>query len=167
MQDLIATANVGSRHGLEGYLKVYSLSGEYDHLINLKKCVLRLRDGSEKEVSVESTKFSGPLFLMRFSLYDDPEKARVLSGSTIMVRREEAAKKEEGEIYVADLHGLSVTNDGKILGVVEATSDGAQALYLHVRTENGIRLVPYLPVYIGKVDLEKGTIEVKLTELLS
>ena len=50
---------------------------------------------------------------------------------------------------------------------MESTSEGAQALYLHVRTEDGIRLVPYLPVYIGKVDTEAGTIELLMPELLS
>lgn len=167
MDSLLSAATVGSTHGLKGYLKVYSLSGEYDHLCALDECTLRLKDGAERAVRVEEARFSGSLFLMKFVSYDTPEKARSLTGSTILIRRDQASPLEEGELYVADLYGLEVISEGRRAGVVESTSEGAQALYLHVRTENGIRLVPYLPVYIGKVDAENGTIEVLMPELLA
>ncbi len=167
MQPLLSAATVGSRHGLEGFLKIYSLSGEYDHLERLDECVLRMKDGSEKKVRVSDVRWKGDLMLMRFQGYDTPEKARALSGSLLMVRRDQAAPLEEGELYVADLYGLSVIADGREVGRVESTSDGAQALYLHVRTEDGIHLVPYLPAFIGKADPKAGTIELLMPELLS
>ena len=167
MQPLLSAATVGSRHGLEGFLKIYSLSGEYDHLESLEDCVLRMKDGSEKKVRVADVRWKGNLMLMRFQGYDTPEKARALSGSLLMVRRDQAAPLKEGELYVADLYGLSVVSGGTKMGVIEGTSEGAQALYLHVRTDEGIRIVPYLPVYIGNIDTEAGTIELLMPELLS
>ena len=32
---LLATAKIGKTHGIDGFLRVYSLSGEYSHLKNL------------------------------------------------------------------------------------------------------------------------------------
>ena len=166
MDSLLSAATVGSTHGLKGHLKVYSLSGDYDHLMDLDECILALKDGGEKRVRVEEARFSGNLFLMRFSGYDTPEKARCLTGSILRIRRDQAMPLEEGELYVADLYGLDVIAGGQKAGVVESTSEGAQALYLHVRTEQGIRLVPFLPVYVGDIDMEKRTIELLMPELL-
>ena len=166
MHDLLSAATVGSTHGLKGYLKIHSLSGGTDHLMKLDECVLALKDGGEKNVRVEDAMFSGPLLLMKFSGYDTPEKARSLAGSVLKIRRDQAERLEDGEVYVADLYGLDVLSGGEKAGTVEYTSEGAQALYLHVRTEAGMRLVPYLPVYVGKVDLGKGTIEILMPELL-
>lgn len=166
MDCLLSAATVGSTHGLKGHLKVYSLSGEYEHLLSLDKCILALKDGGEKEVSVEEAKFAGSIFLMKFASYDTPEKARMLTGSTLRIRRDQAMPLEDGEFYVADLYGLKVLSAGKCLGCVESVSDGAQALYLHIRTENGIRIVPFLPVYVGSVSIEDGTLEILLPELL-
>ena len=167
MHALLSAATVGSRHGLKGFLKVYSLSGEYDHLRKLDECVLRMKDGKEKRVEVSDAVFSGDLFLMRFAGYDTPEKARALSGSVIMLRRDQVPPLEEGEVYVADLYGLKVVCEGREVGTVDGTSEGAQALYLLVKTEKGTRIIPYLPVYLGKPDTENGTIELLFPELLS
>ncbi len=166
MDSLLSAAAVGSTHGLKGHLKVYSLSGEYDHLADLDECILAMKDGRKKVVRVDEAKFAGSTFLMKFASYDTPEKARSLSGSILMINRDQALPLQDGEYYVADLHGLAVISEGKKVGVVEGTSDGAQALYLHVRTDKGIRIVPFLHVYIGKVDIEAGTIEILMPELL-
>ena len=34
---LLTAATIGRTHGLEGYLKIYSLSGEYDHLMRIRE----------------------------------------------------------------------------------------------------------------------------------
>ena len=163
---LLTAATIGRTHGLEGYLKVYSLSGEYDHLMRLKECVIAGRDGKERSALVESARSQGDLLLMRFKGYDTPEKARALSGSDLLIRRSDAPELEEGEVYVADLYGLTVMHDGTAVGEVVDTSEGAQALLLHIRREGRIHLVPYLPVFISHPDLEKGTIELMMPELL-
>ena len=168
MQPLLSAATVGSRHGLEGFLKIYSLSGEYDHLERLDECVLRMKDGSEKKVIAESIRLVSGDALIRFRGYDTPEKARVLAGGVLFIERSQAPELGEGEFYVADFYGLDVISDGVRAGTIEDTSEGAQAIMLHIRCNDGrIRLVPYLPVFLSHPDFDKGTIELLMPELLS
>ena len=106
--------------------------------------------------------------LIRFRGYDTPEKARVLAGGVLLIERSQAPELGEGEFYVADFYGLDVISDGVKIGTIEDTSEGAQAIMLHIRCNDGrIRLVPYLPVFLSHPDFDKGTIELLMPELLS
>ena len=52
MVELLSTATIGKTHGVEGFLRVYSLSGEYAHLKKLREAVAVLPGGKEKLLSV-------------------------------------------------------------------------------------------------------------------
>ena len=165
---LLAAATIGRTHGLDGYLRLYPLSGEIEHLMKLEEAVIRLRDGSEKKVIAESIRMVSGDALIRFRGYDTPEKAKVLSGGVLMIKRSDAPELDEGEFYVADFYGLDVVSNGVKAGTVEGTSDGAQAVMLHIRRlDGGVSLVPYLPVFLSHPDFEHGTIELLMPELLS
>lgn len=165
---LLAAATIGRTHGLDGYLRLYPLSGEIEHLMKLEEAVIRLRDGSEKKVIAESIRMVSGDALIRFRGYDTPEKARVLAGGVLLIERSQAPELDEGEFYVADFYGLDLISDGVKAGTIEDTSEGAQAIMLHIRCNDGrIRLVPYLPVFLSHPDFDKGTIELLMPELLS
>ena len=165
---LLAAATIGRTHGLDGYLRLYPLSGEIEHLMKLEEAVIRLRDGSEKKVIAESIRMVSGDALIRFRGYDTPEKARVLAGGVLLIERSQAPELDEGEFYVADFYGLDVISNGVKAGTIEDTSEGAQAIMLHIRCNDGrIRLVPYLPVFLSHPDFDKGTIELLMPELLS
>ncbi len=166
MEGLLSTATIGKTHGVNGFLRVYSLSGEYGHLRKLKECIVRFPDGTEKPLSVSAVSSQGSLFLMRFSGYETPESARMLSGATIRVRRSDANRLREGEFYVADLYGLAVVCGGETVGTVRSTSEGSQALMLHIEHDGHEYLVPYLPVFLSRPDFSSGTIELRMKELL-
>ena len=136
--------------------------------MKLEEAVIRLRDGSEKKVIAESIRLVSGDALIRFRGYDTPEKARVLAGGVLFIERSQAPELGEGEFYVADFYGLDVISDGVRAGTIEDTSEGAQAIMLHIRCNDGrIRLVPYLPVFLSHPDFDKGTIELLMPELLS
>ena len=166
--DLLSAATIGRTHGLEGYLRLYSLSGEVEHLMKLSSAVVRLRDGSEKKVRVESVRImSGDAFI-RFSGFETPEKAKMLSGGVLLIDRSEGPELDEGEFYVADFYGLKVISDGVTAGTVTDTSEGSQSVLLHITRDDGrVFLVPYLPVFLSHPDLENGTLELLMPELLS
>lgn len=166
MQELLSTATIGRTHGVEGFLRIYSLSGEYAHLRKLKTCVAVFPDGKEKLLSVLQVRNHGDVFLMKFSGYDTPESARLLSGAVIKVKRSDARKLKRGEYYVADLFGLNVTYKGERVGVVKDVSDGAQALLLQVERNGKIFIVPNLPVFVSSPDFDKNEIELLMGDLL-
>lgn len=165
---LLATAKIGKTHGLEGFLKVYSLSGNYEHLKRLKSCVAVLPTGEELTLLVDSVSQKGDSFFMRFSSYLSPEKARYLTNSIIKIDRSLAPKLGKGEFYIADLYNMDVLYNGEKVGVVEYTMEGGQALLLSVkRLDNGKSyLVPLLPVYVKDISVLSNTCNLVLPSLL-
>ncbi len=165
---LLSTATIGKTHGTEGYVRIYPFSGEYAHLEKLSECTVRLPDGEEKTIHIESTAKKGELFLMKFSEYPTPEKARNLTRSVILIPRENAPKLKKGEYYVADLYSMDVIYDGRKVGVVSYTMEGAQALLLAVRrTDNGKEyIVPNLPVYVSDVSVGNNSLVLLNPDLL-
>ena len=157
---LLASAKVGKTHGVDGFLRIYSLSGEYRHLKKLTSVRLVTKEGKELFLDVESVRSDGDLFLMRFNGFETPEKARNLSQSILYIPREAAPRLKKGEYYVADLYGMEVLCDQKRVGVVEDTVEGAQALMLVVRKDQDGKtyFVPNLPVYVSDIDIESNTL---------
>ena len=166
MEELLSSATIGKTHGVKGFLRVYSLSGDYSHLKKLKECYALFPDGREKLLSVSDISMQGDLFLMRFSGYDTPESARLLSGSILRVKRSDAHKLKKGEFYIADLYGLKLVYQGNEVGTVVSVSEGAQAMLLSIDKDGKEYLVPYLPVFVSSPDFSTGTIELRMGELL-
>lgn len=168
MAPLLECATVGKTHGTDGYVRVYSLSGEYAHLKKISSCLVRLPSGEELALTVEDAVKRGDLFLMKFSEYPTPEKARFLAKSSILIKREDAPKLKKGEFYVADLYGMDVMCEGKKVGTVKCTAEGGQALLLVVmRTDNGKEyLVPNLPQFVSNISLEDNCLSVVNPQLL-
>lgn len=165
---VLATATVGRPHGVEGFLRIYPLSGEYEHLLKLDEALLELKNKEKVKVTVKDVKMHQDALLMRFNEYADREKAKLLSGSLMYISRDKCPPLKKGEYYIADLYDASLVFEGERVGTVVDTSEGAQALLLHVRTEDGrIFLVPNMKPFIEKVDMEKGEIVLAMKELLS
>ena len=55
-EQLLATAIVGKTHGVNGFLRINSLSGEYEHLLKLDSCLLKTKDGKQVAVTIEDVK---------------------------------------------------------------------------------------------------------------
>jgi 16S rRNA processing protein RimM len=178
---------VGLPFGLDGRVKVRSLSGEEEHLLRLKKAVLR-KNGEEVEHTVEAA-FSQPLSL-KFAGIDSPEAAKLLGGAEIIAGREEAAPLREGEFYIEDLKGLAVyaaktaperavpgqtpegtvperSPENEIVGHISDIVEGGASFLAEVTLVSGEkRLVPFRNEFFGPVDLVPGRIELLLRWIL-
>ena len=167
-REYLSTAKIGKTHGLEGYVRIFSLSGETEHLLKLKEGRARLKDGRTVDVRIASVRLLDSDVLMKFDTFNTPEKARILSGGILQIRREDAPPLEEGEYYMADLFGLSIVSDGNIVGTVEGIGEGSQAPLLIVRKKDGKSfLLPLMEPFCDHPDFEKGSIELLEKDLLS
>ena len=129
---------------------------------------MELKNKEKVKVTVKDVKMHQDALLMRFNEYADREKAKLLSGSLMYISRDKCPPLKKGEYYIADLYDAPLVFEGERVGTVVDTSEGAQALLLHVRTEDGrIFLVPNMKPFIEKVDMEKGEIVLAMKELLS
>lgn len=157
---LIWTATIRRPFGVEGEVKVHTHNSEFNHLAKLKVVFLRSADGKTRKLAVAGYRVVGGEPLMRFAGYENPEKARELSGMHLLVERSQASPLKKGEFYTADLIGCAVMHEGERLGEVVSTVDGPQALLLEIKgADDTLSLVPFLDHYTGAVDIEAKTIE--------
>lgn len=158
MNDEIAIGRIRKTHGVKGYLKILSFSGEYDHFFDLETLTLR-KDGKSRTFQIEKIAPLGDEILLKLQGIDNPETGKLLSGWDIWVPRDLAANLETDEYYHADLIGCSLLCGGNEVGKVKAVLEAGADDLLEVKTEEGVKLIPFNPVFIGSVDTAKKQIE--------
>jgi 16S rRNA processing protein RimM len=160
------TALIGQAFGIEGFVRVRSLSGEIKHLYSLSTVVLRDKSG-EKNYEIEAFRQNDKELLVRFKGVDTPEAAKKLSGAELLVSREEAAPLGEGEFYIEDLKGLNlVAGDAPSslaappLGVITGIIEGGGGFLVEARLASGeTKLIPFRKEFIGTISLEAKSAE--------
>lgn len=159
MKSELAIGRIRTSFGVRGHLKVLPYSGETDHFRQLDSVVLS--SGSRrKELAVEEVFEQGRDLIIKLSGVDAPEEARTYNGWDILVSRDKAAPLEEGEYYLADLVGCSVSHSGNAVGKVIAVVEGGGGDLLEVERPDGSRcFIPFRKEFIGAVDTSGGEIE--------
>ena len=113
--------------------------------------------GGEARTVKESRVHSGTLLALLEGI-ENPEQARTLKGKAVSIPRPEAG---EGRYYWSDLVGLEVVNEqGVVLGVVKQMSSNGAHDVMEVKGER-TRLLPFVPVYVKKIDLQSRRIDVE------
>ncbi|MDR2069509.1 MAG: ribosome maturation factor RimM [Spirochaetaceae bacterium] len=146
---------VGVPFGLKGFVKVRPLSGEDAHIRRLTSVLLR-QGPREKTYEVEEIAGSGVVLLMKFRGVDTPEAAKALTGAELVADRAQAAPLREGEFYIEDLRGITVTlRTGEAVGEITDVLEGGGGFLAELRLPSKeLRLVPFRNEFFGEVDPE-------------
>jgi len=164
--EMIAIGKIRTSHGVKGFVKIVSFSGETEHFLQLSNLLLK-KDKLEKLYIIEEIKPLGDSLIIKFDGIDTPEKAKTLSGWEIWVPRENAASLSDGEYYHADLGLCDLYVDGKVIGHVKSILEGGGGELFEVeRTSGEIVLVPFIDEFIGDISIEDKRIELKNTWIL-
>ena len=159
---LLAVGRIQTSHGLKGYLKVKSLSGETGHLLRLKA----VQVGSPGRLvlfEVEDVRSAAGAVLLKLAGVDDREMGDGFRGQLIWVGREEASELGEEEYYVADLQGCLCFQGATFIGRVVAVPEGGGGDFLELKSGEGkLLIVPFSKHFVGTVDVAERRIE--LTE---
>lgn len=152
----IECGKIINTHGCHGGLKLDSWCNSPDELAELKR--LFLKKGTDY---IESRVLRASVYkqfaVVTLNNVNSMDEALALKGQTVYAMREDF-DLEEGEYFIADLTGLEVidANNGKAYGkLVEVVNRGASDIYV-VDTPCGERMVPVVPEFVDRVDLEKG-----------
>lgn len=184
--DRLATGFVRSPHGLNGFVKVESYSGEFSHFEDLDEVVLRTggQGGIETLYTIEAVEGHSQCVLIKFKGIDTPEAAKKLAGSELVVSRDKACQLEEGEYYVTDLCQCTLVYKNTPLGTITSVMEGGANDLLEVTLFEGsvpeladsdtktdktvksrkpsgkqVRLIPLRNEFVGRIDLKAQTIE--------
>jgi 16S rRNA processing protein RimM len=149
-ENLIEFGRVAGSYGLRGWLKVVVDEPE----------VLAAQPAwwlGGAEYAVHETKFHSGTLLAKLAGIDSPEAAKTYKGKAVQIPRPEAGA---GRYYWSDLVGLEVVNvQGVVLGVVKQMSTNGAHDVVEV-TGDRTRLLPFVPAYVLRVDLQAKRIEV-------
>ena len=163
----IAVGRIRRAHGVHGYVRFESLSGEVNHFSSMCEVELRDREQAMRHYKVEAFRLAAPTLLMKLEGVDDREAAAKLSGQEILVDRRYAAPLGPNEYYLADLEGCRVQLDGQMIGTVRAVLEaGAGDILEVVVVEGRTVMIPFRRQYVLSADVKVGVIELVNNEVL-
>lgn len=105
----VPLAEVARPHGVKGEVRLKVYNSDSDVLLEQDEVLLRLKDGEEQGVSVDSARRADDAILMKLHAVDDRDRADELRGALVCVSRESFPPLEDGEFYVCDLEGARVS----------------------------------------------------------
>lgn len=157
-----------SSYGVNGYARVKSISNNFCDFINLKnnKVLLKKSNVSSVEVKVVDVNIKGNSLFLKFEEIDTPEAVRPLIGFELWVDDSLASSLKEGEYYLGKLIGYAIVNNNKKLGEVVAFFEYLNSVFLEVRVGIKFFFIPFLSIYIGDINTQEKTIELKVLDLL-
>jgi len=150
---------VAKAHGIRGEVSV-RLWGENPHSLKAVSKVWLDQDGTLTEKKVVSLRPDKERLLLMLEGTPDRNAAELLRGQEVYVLRGQLAEPEEGEYYIIDLIGCTVsTSSGQTVGTVtDVLQPGGNDVYVLSAPGGGSVMLPAVPVLITDIDLESKTI---------
>jgi len=157
-QRIIPLGHVSGVHGLQGWVKIHSLTEPREAIFDYQPWLL---GESRKKVRVIQGKKHGSRLIALLEDVDDRDAAESLVNRPIAVYREQFPESEEDEFYWADLEGMAVQlADGTPLGTIDRMMATGANDVMVVRGDRE-RLIPFVPEqYVQRVDMENGVVVV-------
>ena len=141
---------------MRGWVKVAPQRGVADALVAARQWWL----GTDEHL-VEQAKVHSATVIAKLAGIETREQALALKGTKIAVARAALPDADDGRYYLADLVGLEVVNEqGLKLGVVRQWFSNGPQDVMELAGDR-VRLVPWVPTVVKKVDLEAKRIEVE------
>jgi 16S rRNA processing protein RimM len=155
-------------HGLKGELAVRTFDPDSEALSSVRRVVLRLRSGEERDLSLVSARGAAGSVLVTFAGIGSREDAEPLKGATVLVHREDLPPPGEGEWFQGDLVGLEArTPEGAPLGKVTEIWNTGPVPVLVVEGDGPEPLmVPFVDEFVPEVDVQAGVLVVRPPEML-
>jgi 16S rRNA processing protein RimM len=156
------TARLGKPVGLTGFVKVYSYSGEYEHLGRLETVRL-IRDGNNGQAidgvyRVEA--FDAGRRALKFAGVNTREEVGSLTNCDVVIPRKNAAPLQANEFYIEDLKGVELRGPkGAELGRVSDIVEVGNGFLAEVDTGGKKVFVPFRKEFFDRIDLVAGTAE--------
>lgn len=162
----VVVAEILRERGNIGEVVARSVSDVPGRMESLRNAQLRLPDGTDRAVTIESAWLHGENWVLKFAGVDSIDAAKCLRGSNLWIRRDERGALPEGQYFQSDLLGCKVVDekDGRVLGVVEGFEQYGGPLLLDVKCEGREVLIPFVPAICVAVDLGTRSISVDLPE---
>ncbi len=150
----LVIGQIGKAHGVRGEVRVVTHTDIPERFAWLE--AVYVGDKAPTLVPVESVRFHKNWVLLKLEGYDDRDQVAVLRGQLLQIEQSQAIPLEEGEYFLFQLDGLSVTTDdgqylGSITGVIET---GANNVFV-VNGPDGEILLPDIEEVVVDIDFDE------------
>jgi 16S rRNA processing protein RimM len=153
----LRAGRVGRPHGLDGSFYVGEpnlllLEPDQPLLIGERQAVVVERKGTDERP------------IIRLDVLRDRDAVDAVRGEHLQARRDQAPELPEDEWWAEDLEGCAVVDGGREIGVVKRLMVLPSCEALEVERADGGQelLVPLVSDAVGRVDVERRTIEIDL-----
>jgi 16S rRNA processing protein RimM len=154
-------------HGVWGEVKLESFCDTPKVLAELSRVFVR-EGNSYKQIKVLKTSVFKQFVIASLEGVSDMDTAIAMKGTVLYAAREDF-KLDEGDYFIADLIGLDVIDDesGHVYGrIADVINRGASDIYV-VKTAGGERMMPAVPEFVKKIDVDSGIFVKVIPGLLS
>ena len=160
----VAVGRLLKPFGVRGEIRARIHTIEKEQILFYSSLWLGREDPPDQSQVLVSGRTHGDLLLLHFQGVGSPETARALTGLDLWVPRDQLPPLESGAFYWDDLLGLEVvTEEGTVLGTVESLiATGANDVITVRESQGSERLLPFTEEVVRWVDLENGTLTVRL-----
>ena len=156
--EFLETGEIVNTHGIQGEVKLMPWSDSPAFLLDFQTLYV---DG--KPLEVLTARVHKTALLVKFKGYEDVNAAMALKGKRVSIARKDA-KLAPGQFFLADLIGVTVRDEsGNLVGTLkEVLTPSVQNIYV-VEGET-THMIPAVPEFIKKVDIDAGEMTVSLIE---
>lgn len=165
MEDLLQVGVIASTHGLKGEVKVFPTTDDVKRFKVLKEVIMDT--GKEKiTLEIEGVKFFKQFAILKFKEINDINHVEKYKSCPLYVTRGQAVPLEEDEYFIADLIGLSIVNEDKILlgTLTDILETGANDVYVLTTTEGKEVLLPAIKECILNIDMAAKEITIHMMD---
>ena len=164
--DRVVVADILRARGVRGEVLARSQTDVPGRFQSLKDTQVRLMDGSDLSLQLESAWEHKGDWVLKFRGIDSMDEAERLRGAELWVPREHRGQLTEGEYFQSDLLGCQVVEKctGRALGIVGGWQQYGGPPLMEVKREEGEVLIPFVPAICQEVDLSARLIRVDLPE---
>jgi len=151
--------------GLKGLMKAVSYLESNDKVQDLDEVYLGFGNDRKGPFKLKGVRSRGKSFFLEIEGVENLQGANALTGCVVLIPADRLEKLPEGEYYWHDMIGLKVvTEEGRILGVIEAIfPTGSNDVYVCSGGEREV-LLPGIADVIRKIDIDRGMMVVTLLE---
>jgi 16S rRNA processing protein RimM len=151
--------------GLKGLMKAVSYLESNDKVQGLDELYLGFGNDRKGPFKLRGVRSRGKSFFLEIEGVEDLQSAKALIGCDVLIPADKLEELPEGEYYWHDMIGLKVvTEEGRILGVIEAIfPTGSNDVYVCSGGEREV-LLPGIADVIRKIDIDRGMMVVRLLE---
>jgi 16S rRNA processing protein RimM len=155
-REYLECGKIVNTHGVGGAVKIESWCDDLETLADLN-CIYLLQNGNYIKKKIISASILKKHVIARLEGIVDVDTAATLKECIVYASRDDIPL-EEGDYFIIDLIGLPVidVDSGIKYGEIsEVFNAGASDIYT-VRTERGEAMIPAVPEFIIRIDIETG-----------